>query len=168
MLPNWAFNWTSTCCARRCQLTWALGNMNTRELSDRLTEEGCNPSLYAIGSRGAASDAFCLTFTGTQWQVFYTERGQDSPPIFASGSEAQACDFFFEYIMGMRHDHCIGIFKTPDRAAQLVAQLFSQGIPTTQDKIPYGGPTDPRYRVFVSGKSIFPAKQLLGTVPLYV
>jgi hypothetical protein len=142
--------------------------MNTRELSDRLAEEGCVPSIYAIGSRGTASDAFCLAFTGAQWQVFYTERGQDSPPIFASGSESQACAFFFEHIMGMRHEHCIGIFKTPDRAADLAAQLASHGIATTQDKIPYGGPTDPRYRVFVSGKSIFPTKQLLGTVTLYV
>jgi hypothetical protein len=142
--------------------------MNRRELSLRLTEEGCNPSLYAIGSRGAASDAFCLTFTGTQWQIYYTERGQDSPPIYASGSESQACEFFYEYIMGMRHDHCIGIFRTHERAQELVAQLAAHGVETNQDRIPYGGPNDPRFRVFVTGKAIFPAKQILGAVPLYV
>ncbi len=25
-MPNWSFNWTSTCCARCCQLTGALGD----------------------------------------------------------------------------------------------------------------------------------------------
>jgi hypothetical protein len=57
--------------------------MNIRELTQRLFEEGCNASLYAVGSRGTASDAFCLTHNGAQWQVYYTERGQDSPPIYA-------------------------------------------------------------------------------------
>ena len=140
--------------------------MNTSELSQRLVEEGCNPALYAIGSRGIASDAFCLTFTGTQWQVYYTERGNDEPPIFASGSASQACEFFFEHIMSMRHDHCVGILRSQERANALCTQLQEVGLSAWQDRIPYGGPNDPRFRVFVIGKAIFAAKAKLGEVPI--
>ena len=140
--------------------------MNTRELSQRLIDEGCNASLYAVGSRGSASDAFCLTYSGAQWAVYYTERGQDSPPIYASGSESQACEFFFKHIMAMRHDHCVGIFKSEQRAEAMQVRLQEVGLPSWKDRIPYGGPDDPRFRVFVTGKAIFPAKQLLGTVPV--
>jgi hypothetical protein len=140
--------------------------MNTDELSRRLFEEGCNPSLYAVGSRGTASDAFCLTHSGTQWQVYYTERGQDSPPIYASGSESQACEFFLNHIMAMRHDHCVGFFKSKHSAEALEARLKEMGLSPLSDQIPYGGPSDPRFRVVVTGKAIFPAKSVLGTVPV--
>jgi len=140
--------------------------MNTRELSQRLLAEGCNPTLSAIGSRGIASDAFCLTFTGTQWQVYYTERGNDDPPIYASGSEAQACEFFFEHIMSMDHDHCVGVFRSQEQANATNARLQAAGLSPWQDRIPYGGPNDPRFRVFVKGKAIFAARTGLGEVPV--
>ncbi len=140
--------------------------MNTRELSQRLFDEGCNASLYAIGSRGGASDAFCLTHNGTQWEVYYTECGQDFPPIYASGSESQACEFFFTHIMAMRHDHCVGFFKSDQRAEALQSKLRQAGLSSWKDKIPYGGLNDPRFRVFVAGKAIFQAMQVLGTVPV--
>lgn len=140
--------------------------MNSRELAQRLHDEGCSPSSYAIGSRGAASDAFYLSHTGTQWQVCYTERGQDSPPIYASSSESQACEFFFEHIMAMRHDHCVGFFKAKDSADALSRKLSGLGIASRHDQIPYGGPNDPRFRVFVTGKAIFPAREAFGALPL--
>ena len=140
--------------------------MNTRELSQRLFDEGCNSSLYAIGSRGIASDAFCLTYTGTQWQVFYTERGQDSSPIYTSGSESQACEFFFQHIMAMRHDHCVGFFKSEQSAEALQSRLQEIGLRSWKDRIPYGGLSDSRFRVFVTGKFIFPAMAALGNVPI--
>ena len=140
--------------------------MNIRELEQRLINEGCNPSSYAVGARGGTSDAFCLAFTGTRWEVFYTERGRDSAPIFASGSEAQACEFFFRHIMAMRHDHCVGFFKSEHSAGALEARLRDVGVSSWSDRIPYGGPDDPRYRVFVTGKAIFPARAALGSVPV--
>lgn len=142
-----------------------LDAMNTRELAERLLEEGCNPSMYAIGSRGGASDAFCLSHRDAQWQVCYTERGLDSPPIYASGSESQACEFFFKYIMAMRHDHCVGFFKSQDNAVALEHELREPGVISWSDQIPYGGKHDPRYRVFVTGKEIFVAREALGELP---
>ncbi len=140
--------------------------MNTHELAERLAEEGCNPLLYAIGTRGSASDAFCLTFTGTQWQVFYTERGSDEPPIYASGSESQACEFFFEHMMAMRHDHCVGFFRSEEAFNAVLVKLKNSGIASWGDRAPYGGPNDSRYRVFVTGKAVFAAKAVLGEIPI--
>ncbi len=66
--------------------------MNTCDLEPRLLAEGCNKGQFAIGHR--AHDAFCLVNHGGTWDVFYSERGQDSTPIFSSRSEQEACDFF--------------------------------------------------------------------------
>lgn len=140
--------------------------MNASELSRRLEEEGCNPALYAIGSRGTASDAFCLTSSGSKWKVYYTERGKDERPIFESRNEAEACDFFFGHIMSMRHDHCVGFFRSHERADELFQRLQEFGLSPWRDQIPYDGPTDLRYRVFVAGKEIFETKAKIGEVPI--
>jgi hypothetical protein len=43
--------------------------------------------------------------------------------------------------------------------------LAQNGILSHRDKIPYGGWSDPRYRVFVVGKDIFRARAVLSEVP---
>ena len=68
--------------------------MNIHELEKRLVEEGCNPGNYAIGSRGSASDTYCLTYNGQEWQVYYTERGQDQAPEYTSKSEEESVRVF--------------------------------------------------------------------------
>ena len=135
--------------------------MNTHQLSERLAAEGCNPHLYAIGTRGTASDAFCLTHNGTEWQIYYTERGRDDAPIYVSKEEPLACEFFFKHIMAMRHDHCVGIFRSQEYANELTAKLKESDTQSWQDKIPYGGASDPRFRVFVVGKAIFAAQAII-------
>lgn len=137
--------------------------MKIQELAQRLIDEGCNPAAYAIGSRGTASDAVYLSCQQNEWQVCYTERGQDSAPIFASASESQACEFFFHYVMSMQHLHCIGFFKSQASAEELQATLSGLGMESRSDQIPYGGPDDPRYRIFVVGQAILAAKEALGT-----
>jgi hypothetical protein len=136
--------------------------MNTQELKQLLFDEGCNPQLYTIGSQGTASDTFCLRFKDTEWQVYYTERGRDEAPIYNSKDESQACEFFFKHIMAMRHDHCVGIFRSQDQANALVAKFDKIGITSWQDKIPYGGTSESRFRVFVIGKAIFAAKVIIA------
>jgi hypothetical protein len=142
-----------------------LNVMNSRELAERLLEEGCNPSNYYIGSRGAAFDVFCLSCKGTQWQVCYTERGLDSPPIYVSSSESQACDFFFHHIMAMRHDHCVGFFKSKANAVAFEHELRALGVAGFSDQIPLGGKHDARYRFFVTGKAIFAVRDAFGILP---
>jgi hypothetical protein len=140
--------------------------MNIHELAQYLADEGCNPGNYAIGTRGIASDAYCLTQSGDQWQVYYTERGLDQPPIFESSDEEAACVFFRNFIMNMRHDHLVGFFQAESAAQALRAILERYGIPSLQDAIPYHGWHDPRFRVFVVGKDIFKARETLGDLPL--
>jgi hypothetical protein len=140
--------------------------MDTTELKRRLEAEGCNPLRYAVGARGAASDAFCLTHDGRRWNVFYTERGEDSPPIYSSDDEAEACEFFFGHVMAERHDHMVGFFIDEADARALRERLRRVGVASWQDRIPFGGMHDPRFRVFVTGKAIFAARQELGTIPL--
>ena len=139
--------------------------MNTIELKRRLLEEGCSPYNFSIGPGG--SDVFCLEQQNGVWRVFYTERGKDGLPIFESRSETEACEFYFDYITTkIRHDHLAGFFISEQNALSLELQLAQNGIPSHRDKIPYGGWSDPRYRVFVVGKDIFKARAVLGEIPL--
>ena len=139
--------------------------MNAAELKQRLLEEGCSPHNFSIGPGG--SDVYCLDRRKGVWQVFYTERGKDDAPIFETSSEAEACEFYFDYITKkIRHNHLVGFFISEQKASDLEAQLAQLGIPSHRDKIPYGGWSDPRYRIFVVGKDIFKARAALGEVPL--
>jgi len=90
----------------------------------------------------------------------------DQLPEYTSQSEEEACEYFFNFIMKFRHDHCVGFFHSEDKANEISTKLKDRGLHPFQDKIPYGGWNDPRYRVFVSGKEIFPAKELLGVLPM--
>jgi len=139
--------------------------MNIRQLGHRLVEEGCSATNYSIGYRG--SDVFCLLNQNGTWRVFYTERGQDDAPIFESKNEEEACEFYFEYIAKqIRHDHMVGFFHSEEYAKALSAKLDQSGIQSQRDKIPYGVWADPRYRVFVVGKDIFKAREILDEVPM--
>ena len=138
--------------------------MKITELEPRLLEEGCNPYNFAIGHRG--SDVFCIEQQQGLWRVFYTERGHADPPIFESPSEDEACAFYFDYITRkIRHTHLVGFFISEQNALHLESQLAQHGIPSHRDKIPYGGWSDPRYRVFVIGRDIFKAREVLGEIP---
>jgi hypothetical protein len=143
-----------------------IGVVTIDELRERLEAEGCNPRRYAIGTRGAATDAHCLTKRGDRWEVYYTERGQDDEPTFSSTDEAEACAFFLRFMLAERHDHMVAIFRDEAAAWALRLRLGGLGIASFHDRIPYGGPHDPRFRVFVSGKAIFAARRVLGDLPL--
>lgn len=140
--------------------------MNIHELAQYLADEGCSPGNYAIGTRGSASDAYCLTHSDGQWRVYYTERGLDQAPIFESSDEEEACAFFRDFVMNMVHKHLVGFFRAESAAQALQAVLERYGIPTLEDAIPYHGWHDPRFRVFVVGKDIFKTREILGDLPL--
>ena len=139
--------------------------MDITQLKRHLLEEGCSPYNFSIGHGG--SDVYCLEQQDGIWRVFYTERGKADPPIFESRSEEQACEFYFNYITTkMMHNHLVGFFISEQNAIALETRLAQNGIQVHRDKIPYGGWSDPRYRVFVVGKDIFKARALLNEIPL--
>lgn len=138
--------------------------MNIRELEQRLIEEGCNRGSFAIGARGSASDAYCLTRNGREWQVYYTERGVNQAPIYTSADEAQACRYFYDFMMSIPHNHCVGVFLSRALAEELQAKLEGLGLHPFQNNIPVPVLKEPLYRVWVSGKEIFVVKEALGAV----
>lgn len=136
--------------------------MNIRELEQRLLEEGCNPAMFAIGSRGSASDAHCLIHDGQEWRVYYTERGVDQAPLFGTTNEAEACKYFFDFMMKFRHDHCVGTFDSRAAADELYDNLARHGLKPFRDVIPVPVMPQPIYRVWVSGKEIFAVETIIG------
>jgi len=139
--------------------------MNIQDLERRLVEEGCSRSHYSIGYRD--SDVFCLMKIDGLWKVFYTERGLDQEVMFESESEDAACEFFFKYqTERIRHDHIVGFFHVQANVKPLIVKLNEHGIQTREDAIPYHGWHDPRFRVFVIGKDVFKAQEILGELPI--
>jgi hypothetical protein len=137
--------------------------MNVRELEQRLLEEGCNPGMYAVGTRGGASDAHCLIHNGKEWQVYYTERGVDQAPLFSTPNEEEACEHFFAFMMKFRHDHCVGTFVSESTADELYDKLLQHRLKPFRDLIPTPVVPQPIHRVWVSGKEIFAVEKIIGT-----
>lgn len=139
--------------------------MNIEELKTRLEEEGCSKMNYAIEESG--SDVFCLQNQNGKWRIFYTERGRDQEPMFESDDEAEACDYFFTFMMTkIRHSHMVGFFVSKQHAEEMQSILNENGIPNYRNDMPYNGWKDPRYRVFVEGKDIFKARELYNKLPI--
>ena len=130
-------------------------------IARRLIEEGCSRSNYSIGYRD--SDVFCLMQIDGIWRVFYTERGLDQEPIFESKSEHEACEFFFKYqTERIQHVHIVGQFYSKDKADELDIRLQRLGLQTWLNHIPHEHWNVARVRVFVIGKDVFRARELLG------
>jgi hypothetical protein len=141
--------------------------MTTTELKAALIEEGCNEANFAIGNRGTASDTFCLIHQNVRWEVFYTERGSDDPPLYAGTSEHDACVFFKHHILSQQHWHMVGFFCRESEALALEVRIRSLGVQPVRNDIPaFQQPGDARYRVFVMGKDIFPVRQAIPGVPI--
>lgn len=140
--------------------------MTLNELHQTLQAAGCSPGNYHLGEPKGASDVHCLAQRNGRWHIFYTERGQDHPPDKIFDNETEACQFFHDFVMNMRHFHLVGFYKSSDRLQQLAHFLQQHNITTTTDQIPYGGWEDPRYRLFVEGPAIFTVRQLLPSLPL--
>ncbi|MCB0100856.1 MAG: SPOR domain-containing protein [Anaerolineales bacterium] len=141
-------------------------NMNMEELKKRLVEEGCSQTHYSLGKRYPGG-AFCLIHEDGKWRVLYSERNLDEEPLFEGESEAAACEFFFKYMTtSILHTHLVGYFISLKNAEALADKLSAHGIATHRNDIPYHGWDDPRFRVFVTGKDVFKAQELLGELPV--
>ena len=132
--------------------------MRIPELRQKLEEEGCSPSNYAIESR--ESDAYCLMNDGRQWSVFYSERGCDSDPIFTTESETEACEFFLGYMRKQRHWHLIGVFPCESEAKAFEGEVVRCGATSVRNDLPASILGTPQYRVFVTGSDIHLVKAI--------
>lgn len=133
--------------------------MNAAELARRLEAEGANPANYDIGRRGY--NGFCLLHEGGRWQVLFSERGQDQPPVFTSADEAAACEYYLKLILAQPQYHPVGFFRSAQMVQALQAQLEQQGLAVRTGQLLYTA-TEYRYQVWVMGKDVFAARRLLG------
>jgi hypothetical protein len=68
----------------------------------------------------------------------------------------------------IEHWHIITFTRSLDIFNTYKAKLDAAGIRTIQNDIPnYAGPTDRVYRLFVTNKDIFKAREMFDTVPYY-
>ncbi len=140
--------------------------MDIKELEKRLEEEACSRSHYSLGKRYPGG-AYCLIHEDGKWLVLYSERNLDDEPLFEGESESEACEFFFEFMTTrILHRHLVGYFISLKNAESLAEKLLEHGIATHRNDIPYHGWDDPRFRLFVTGKDIFKAQELLGELPV--
>jgi hypothetical protein len=138
--------------------------MNAETLKQRLEEAACSESHYSIGHRG--NDTFCLEKLDGEWQVFYTERGGHSEPEFRSESEEAACDYLWEKMQTIRHEHLVGLYSDLAEARSFSRALRGLGLENHLDSIPSPVVQPTLYRVFVHGTGIFEAKKHFPTLPI--
>jgi len=138
--------------------------MKLGEVEGRLLAEGCNKNQFAVGARGNADDAFCLVYQKQRWEMFYTERGQDSPPIFTSESEEEACEYFCQYIIRQEQWHLVGWFGREKDAVELEQRIHALGAKPVRNDVPELG--GHKFRVFVLGRDIFPVLKAFSDLPL--
>lgn len=134
--------------------------MTTTELARRLEAEGANPANYDIGRR--SYDGVCLLKQDGQWVVFYSERGRDQPPMFASADESAACAYYLAHVLAQPQYHAVGFFRSPAAAQALQARLEQHGLAVRTGQLLYAA-NDYRHQVWVMGKDIFAARRLLGS-----
>jgi hypothetical protein len=139
--------------------------MTTTELARRLEAEGANPATYDIGRR--SYDGVCLLQEGGQWVVLYSERGRDQAPMFASADESAACKYYLAHVLAQPQYHAVGFFRSAKAAQALQVRLEQSGLAVQTGKLLYDA-NDYRHQVWVMGKDIFAARQLLGSnLPLH-
>lgn len=126
--------------------------MQINELRLKLIEEGCSPLNYALESRG--SDAFCLMHDGSCWNIFYSERGVDSDPIYSSPSESEACEFFFQYMCKQTNWHLVGVFPSEWEAKEFEREVIRLGATPIRNDLPESILGTAQFRVFVAGRDI--------------
>lgn len=49
---------------------------------------------------------------GRRFHFFYTERGLDSPPEKIFDDEAEACQYYYGFVMNIRHNHLVGFYQS--------------------------------------------------------
>lgn len=142
--------------------------MELRELYNKMISEGFN-RFYIEGIGGPVfDDVECLGKIGSEWAVYYVERGQKSNPMFTSNSQDEAVDYYYKRVASIEHWHMIVFTRSKSLMEERRKTLENQNIRVIQNDIPHYSKTDDRvYRLFVVNKDIFKAKELFDVIPLY-
>jgi hypothetical protein len=142
--------------------------MDLKNLYDELLAHGCN-RFYIEGIGGPQSDDIeCLGYNDGKWEVYYTERGQKSKPLFSTPDMAEAVQFYHNHVMQLEHRHMVTFTRSPDVLTSYKTALERCGVRTVQNDIPHYSATGDRiFRLFVTNSDIFKAQELFGDLPYF-
>jgi hypothetical protein len=117
-------------------------------------EAHCSNGSYAIGDQ-ALFEGFGVAADGDGFCWYFTERGKREI-LQTFRTEAEAAAHAFEAVRAdpLAWRHLAACVREPALLAEVTAELARRNLPCWTDQIPYGGPDDLRYRVFVSGCDI--------------
>ncbi|SIO29761.1 hypothetical protein [Vannielia litorea] len=123
-------------------------------LRDWMLAEGANFEGYALDGRGVG-EGFSVRHDGAAWLWGNEERGQwrevarfetEAGLAAHAWAEIAADDWAWSHLVVMTDD--------AERARVVAEECRARGLVVFTDSIPYGGPDDPRHRVFVFGRGI--------------
>lgn len=137
--------------------------MRFSELEARLLAEHFVPTAFSIGDAWRrCDDVDCLARVGEHFEIFYVERGHRQPASATFATEEEACAAYYAQLLRnvTARTHCLGLFASKADADALARALAASGVVCTRDQIPWGGPADPRYRVFVLGEDVVVGRRL--------
>jgi hypothetical protein len=131
----------------------AIELKTVQDLKSWMKENGCNFLSYDIDS-GPIYEGFILAPAGSSFFWFYTERGVETP-LKVFRKEADAVAYAYDHIRndGWAWSHMVGFTSDKTILEQLTSCLEMRNVAYYVDKIPYNGPSDVRYRVFVHGSN---------------
>ncbi|KZL09813.1 hypothetical protein [Pseudovibrio sp. Ad26] len=114
----------------------------------------CNFNGYSLDGE-VILEGFILRRENKQFILFYTERGTERE-ISRFNTEEEATQHAYEQLKEdvWAWSHCLAFTKSTRKIQNLKTQLSDKNIYFYEDVIPYGGPADPRYRLFVFGNAI--------------
>lgn len=142
--------------------------MELQELYEKLLSQGCN-RFYIEGVGGPVSDDVdCLGEKNGYWEVYYSERGQNSKAAFSNPDKNKAIEFYYNLIIKLEHSHLVVFTRSQDIMNLNRAKLENSGISVKQNDIPdFNTAGDRVYRLFVVNKDIFKAKEILEMAPYF-
>lgn len=143
-------------------------NMELNELYDKFIAEGCN-RFYIDGIGGPLSDDVeHLGLNNGVWEVYYIERGKKSKPILSTINKEEAINFYYNHVIKIEHWHVVAFTRSLDMLNFYKNKLEKNGIRIIQNDIPSFKSTNDRvYRLFVTNKDIFKAKEIFEIVPFF-
>lgn len=128
---------------------------------DQWMKDNCYANdSYAIAGR-SIFEGYGISRDANGFHWYFTERGQQET-IASFATESEAVAYAFNQISKDKtaQRHLVGFHKEKSAAKELIAELQNRKIVFEQDEIPYGGISDPRYRIFVFGCDILHVKDL--------
>jgi hypothetical protein len=139
--------------------------MELNELYNKLITEGCQHFCIEGVGQQYYDDIDRLEMKNGQWQVNYYQRGQIWETLFSSQDQQEAIHFYYDHIMKIEHWHLVAFTRSAALFNLYKNKLENLGIKTIQNNVEENH--DYKFRLFVTNKDIFRAKELFDEIPYF-